>query len=117
MTSRGARRDAKHVSDLLERQLRAIAQVEDLPLPRWQLVDLAPDGDPVRRLAWHRLSTGTGQEFHERRDPPAQPVLVHRASVDRPVGPAPRILDLRAVPELDPQAEEHLLYGIGRLGI
>ena len=47
VTSSGARSDPHHGRDLFERQVRPIAEVEDMPLSLGEAGYLGPDGDPI----------------------------------------------------------------------
>ena len=50
-------------------------------------------------------------------DPALQTMLIHRQAVDRSERPRLRLLDRSAGHELCPQTKEHLLDGVGGLGV
>ena len=81
--------------------------------------DLGPDGDAIARIPGRVIPrfVGPPEAFGDGADPALQTMLIHRQAVDRSERPRLRLLDRSAGHELCPEAEEHILDGVGGLGV
>jgi hypothetical protein len=101
MRSRRARGDPEHGSNLFERQVGPVVEVEHLTLALRQPVDLRPHGDPVDCLP-RRPGNEMAEIFCELCNPAPEAVLIHCQVMQRPERPRRRVHDGGVPQELAP---------------
>ncbi len=109
-------RDTEDGRDLLIREVRPVAKVDDVPLPDRQAIHFRPDRDPIRGIAGC-LAAAHRQALAKPVHPTTETMLVHCKAIDRSIGPTSRTGDDRPASQLRPQSQQDLLNRVGRLHV